>query len=84
MASRLERLNRLRIGQRVRVQFGNLTTLSEDYTGPRHVVAVKQLPPRPNGEEWYEWEERPGPEPPLNGAGPDNEIRIRVCYVNSD
>jgi hypothetical protein len=62
--ARLERLSRLSTApQRLRIQYGYLTTLPDDYTGPRHVVTMKQLPPVERGEDWFEWEERPGPEP---------------------
>jgi hypothetical protein len=62
----------------VRVQYGYLKKLPEDYTGPRHVVTVKQLPPGPGGDDWFEWEERPGPWPVSNDTGPNDEIRIHV------
>ena len=80
--ARLERLNRLRSGpQRVRVQYGNLKTLPDDYTGPRHVVTVCQLPPGLGGEELFEWEERPGPGPASTVTDANDEVLIRVCYV---
>jgi hypothetical protein len=48
--ARLERLNRLSTApQRLRIQYGYLKTLPDDYIGPRHVVTVKQLPPGPGG-----------------------------------
>ena len=41
--ARLERLNRLSTApQRLRIQYGYLKTLPDDYIGPRHVVTVKQ------------------------------------------
>jgi len=62
--ARLEQLNRLSTApKRLRIQYGYLTTLPDDYIGPRHTVTVKQLPPGPGGEDRYEWEERPGPGP---------------------
>lgn len=61
--TRLERDARTSGRRRIIVQYGYLATLPDDYTGPRHVATVRQLPPGPAGEEWYEWEERPGPEP---------------------
>jgi hypothetical protein len=80
--ARLERLDRLRTApQRVRIQYGYLKTLPEEYSGPRHVVTVKQLPPGPGGEDWFEWEERPGPEPASNATGPNDGVVIHVCYV---
>ena len=45
--ARLERLSRRTTApQHFRIQYGNLKTLSDDYTGPRHTMTVKQLPPR--------------------------------------
>src|ERR1035437_1142860 len=66
--ARLEQLNRLSTApKRLRIQYGYLKTLPDDYIGPRHVVAVKQippeeLPPTERAKPWFEWEERPGPE----------------------
>ena len=85
--ARLERLNRLSTApQRFRVQYGYLKTLPDDYIGPRHVVTVKQippeeLPPSSRAEAWFEWEERPGPEPASNATGPNDEVLVRVSYV---
>jgi hypothetical protein len=79
--ARLEQLNRLSMApRRLRIQYGHLKTLPDDYTGPRHVVTVKQLPPGRDGEEWYEWEERPGPGPPDDTDCSDEQI-IQVRYV---
>jgi len=60
--------------------------LPEDYTGPRHVVTVGRLPPGPganSGEDWLEWEERPGPEPAPNATSPNDEILVQVRYVEA-
>jgi hypothetical protein len=85
--ARLERLNRLSTGpQRLRIQYGYLKKLPDDYTGPRHVVTVRQLPPGPgaySGEDWFEWEERPGPEPASNATSPNDVLLVRVCYVEA-
>jgi hypothetical protein len=60
--ARLEQLNRLRTGpQRIRIQYGYLKTLPDDYIGPRHTVTVRRLPPGPgaySGEDWFDWEAR--------------------------
>jgi hypothetical protein len=85
--ARLERLNRLSTApQRFRIQYGYLKTLPDDYTGPRHTVTVKQippeeLPPASRAEAWFEWEERLGPEPASNATGPNDGVLIHVCYV---
>src|ERR1017187_8955272 len=85
--ARLERLNRLSTGpQRLRIQCGYLKKLPDDYAGPRHVVTVRQLPPGPgaySGEDWFEWEERPGPEPASNATSPNDVLLVRVCYVEA-
>ena len=41
--------------------FGDLKTLPADYVGERHVVIVKREPRGAPGNEWCEFEERPGP-----------------------
>jgi hypothetical protein len=33
------------------------------------------------GEDWFQWEERPGPEPASNATGPNDDFVIRVCNV---
>jgi hypothetical protein len=85
--ARLEQFNRLRTApQRIRIQYGYLKTLPDDYTGPRHVVTVKQIPPEElapaeRAEAWFEWEERPGPEPASPASRPNDERVVQVCYV---
>jgi hypothetical protein len=80
--ARLEQRNRLSTApQRLRIQYGYLKMLPDDYAGPRHVVTVSQLPPVEPGEDWFEWEERRGPEPASNAAGPNDEVVVRVSYV---
>ena len=80
--ARLEQLNRISTApQRLRIQYCYLKTLPDDYMGPRHIVTVSQLPAGSGGEEWFEWEERPGPGPGVGATGPSNEILIQVCYV---
>jgi hypothetical protein len=80
--ARLERLNRISTApQHLRIEYGYLKTLPDDYIGPRHVATVRQLPPVERGEDWFEWEERPGPEPASNATGRDDVFLVRVCYV---
>ena len=45
------------------ISYGWLATLPADYVGERHIVIVKQEPTGSPHFEWYEWEERAGPEP---------------------
>jgi hypothetical protein len=65
----------------LRIQYGYLRTLPDDYTGPRHTVTMKQLPPGRDGEEWYEWEERPGPVPANDADRYSDDQIIHVRYV---
>ena len=74
--------------RRMVVQYGYLKRLPDDYTGPRHVVTVKQippeeLPPASRAEAWFEWEERPGPEPASTASHRNDEILVHVCYVET-
>ena len=75
--ARLEREVRTSGRRRITVQYGYLKTLPEEYTGPRYVATVRQLPPGPGGEDWFDWEERPGPESASNATGPDDGL-VRV------
>ena len=56
--SRLEQLNRLStVPRRLRIQYGYLARLPDEYCGPRHVVTARQLPPGPgaySGDHWFE------------------------------
>jgi len=85
--ARLERLNRLSTApQRLRIQYGYLKTLPDDYAGPPHVVTMKQippeeLPPAERAESWFDWEEQPGPGPAEDADRRSDEQIIRVSYV---
>ena len=72
--ARLEQVNRQRTApQRLRIQYGYLKTLPDDYIGPRHVATVRQLRPGPGAyscQDWFEWAERPGPEPASTASYP--------------
>jgi hypothetical protein len=66
----------------------NLKALPDDYTGPRHTVTVKQIPPEElpvasRAEAWFEWQERPGLEPASDATGPNDDFVIQVCYVEA-
>ena len=84
--ARLERFNRLSIApRRLRIEYGYLRALPDDFAGPRHVVTVRQLPPGPgvySGDEWFEWEERPG-RGPADLADLNDEQIIQVSYVEA-
>jgi len=60
----------------LRVRFGKVRRLPEDYRGERHIVVAKQLPER-NGQEWVEFEEVPGPKP----MTPPPDLRVPQ-YLN--
>jgi hypothetical protein len=84
--ARLERFNRLSIApRRLRIEYGYLRTLPDDYIGPRHTVTVRQLPPGLGayaGDEWFDWEERPG-RGPADLADLNDEQIIQVSYVEA-
>lgn len=61
--ARLERLESRAAALRpMKLLFGNLRRLRQEYKGERHVVIAKQLPAKA-GQEWVEFEEVPGPDP---------------------
>jgi hypothetical protein len=71
--------------QRLRIPYGYLKALPDDYTGPRHIVMVKQtppeeLPPAERAVNWFEWEERPGPESASTASRPNDEVLVQVRY----
>jgi len=41
------------------------------------------LPPASRAEAWFEWEGRVGPEPLSPASRPNDEILVRVCYVEA-
>jgi len=81
--ARLEQVNRQRTApQRLGIQYGYLETLPDDYIGPRHVVTVMQippeeLPPAERAKPWFEWEERPGPQPVTTASHPTTRSSSR-------
>jgi hypothetical protein len=85
LLSRLERLEGrvLRQSHTVRVRFGRLRRLPQEYKGERHVVITKELGNR-NGQEWVEYEEMPGPDPNpqkrRNGASDLIDVRYVEAY----
>jgi hypothetical protein len=85
--ARLERLDRLSTAPgRLRIEYGYLRTLPDDYAGPRHIARVRQLPPGPGAysrEEWFEWQERPGPEPVSTASRANDELIVQVSYVEA-
>jgi hypothetical protein len=69
LLSRVERLEaRMPANTPGKFRAGCLTPLPEDYTGERH-IAVTREPTGSPGEEWFEFEERPGPAPPGSEEG---------------
>ena len=68
------------------IHYGYLKQLPPDYTGPRHVVTVRRIPPEElapseRGYLWFDWEERPGPGPDQVDQGRADEAVVRVEYV---
>jgi hypothetical protein len=84
IARRLRRLEnrtaRITTVQLFGIQYSYLKTPPDDFTGPRHVVTVKQLPPVERAEDWFEWQERHGAEP-LSPASPNDDLVVRVWYL---
>ena len=63
LLARLERLEvRTAPDGKIKLRFGNLKRLRQDYKGERHVVISKHLP-NIGDQEWVEFEEVPGPDP---------------------
>ena len=64
LISRLERLEaRPEARSPLRLCYGWVTYLPEDYTGERHTIIVKREPTSSPYVEWCHFEERPGPAP---------------------
>jgi len=78
-----EQLRPIVAERQITVQCGNLRRLPADYSGQRHVVTTKHPPADSTGRIWFEWEERPGPEPKSDADGPDDPHVIRVCFVEA-
>lgn len=77
---RLEEQLRPALGNRpIRIECGNLKTLPEDFTGPRHIVTVRE--PSPDSGALFEWEERPGAGPAEDANRLTNDTLIQVTYV---
>lgn len=68
------RRSRSLLTHRLEIRHGYIRRLPPDYQGERHVEIVKRLPDQ-NGEEWFEFEEVPGP-PPIE---PPEEPRFPEC-----
>ena len=79
LRSRLERLEVVvKPKKPQRFRSGALKTLPKDYVGERHVVIVKREPAGAPGNEWCEFEERPGPAPV--DAQEDDCTTIYIIY----
>ena len=79
LRSRLERLEVVVEPKKPqRFRSGVLKTLPKDYVGKRHVVIVKREPAGAPGNEWCEFEERPGPAPV--DAQEDDCTTIYIIY----
>ena len=49
-------------------RWGYLRSLPKDFVGERHVVIVRRERVPGENQEWCEFEERPGPGPPLENV----------------
>ena len=79
LRSRLERLEVTAEPKKPQLfRSGYLKTLPADYVGERHVVIVKREPAEAPGNEWCEFEERPGPAPV--DAQEDDCTTIYIIY----
>ena len=82
LRSRLERLEVVVEPKKPQLfRSGYLKTLPADYVGERHVVIVKREPAAAPGNEWCEFEERPGPAPP---DAQEEENCTTICIVYRD
>jgi hypothetical protein len=46
-------------------------------------IPPEELPPAERAKPWFEWEERPGPEPATTASRPNDEILVQVHYVET-
>ena len=81
LLTRLERLEcRVAVEpQGAKIRMGHLKRLPRHYFGERHIVIAKLLPDQ-DGQEWVEYEERPGPDPnpPQNVRGVPQYLDIML------
>ena len=76
---RLERLEASIVRARAnKLRFGHIRELPREYQGDRHVIIAKRLGIQ-DGNEWVEYEERPGPRPP--GSQPDEGVAFDIVFV---
>jgi hypothetical protein len=68
--SRMKRLEaRAKFSEPLKLLYGWLTHLPEDFVGERHTVIVQGEPAGSPHAEWRHFEERPGPAPPGSDEG---------------
>ena len=83
LLTRLERLESRAnaVRHRSRSRMGHLKRLPPEYKGECHIVIAKQLP-NIGDQEWVEYEERPGPEPPQDrNAPPECRDMLDIMFV---
>jgi len=82
LLARLERLELLAVGvPEIKLRFGHLRRLPKDYQGERHSVIAKHLPNR-GDQEWFEFEEVPGPDPsPKEEHGQGGPRYMNIVFV---
>jgi hypothetical protein len=61
----------------LKVEFAYLKLLPREYSGPRHIVSVSK---RPDGR--CDYEERPGPHPPNQSRGNDENV-MTIFFVRA-
>jgi hypothetical protein len=82
LLTRLERLeSRVAAQPPLKSRMGHLKRLPAEYVGERHTVVARQLPNR-GGQEWVEFEERPGPDPNPVVRNPGEPMGLDIIFVS--
>ena len=80
--AKLEFTRAIQREKRVVIRFGTLKRLPADYQGERHVATIAGPGCDPAHPDYYEFEERPGPDPrPAETAGTGERV-ITVHFVS--
>ena len=76
--AKLEFTRAIQREKRVVIRFGSLKRLPPDYEGERHVATVAGPGFDPENPDWYQFEERAGPDPRPAETGGTGERMITV------